>query len=159
MPFPLSAYGSIEFQLQHYTNPEKLMAAVEAALRDQSPSAISRSPDGISFHGSMFRFVTSRDQLLSITSGSIRFSFSDDRMHIDYGITFTRLLAFSVAIPTLLHFLPFGPPASGFPLWQLCLFVFGMNYLHTCIRFPRFLRRTIERALGGAPLPRRRPRA
>jgi hypothetical protein len=153
MPFPLSAYGSLEFQLPHHSNPEKLIAAVEASLRDQSPSAISRSPDGISFHGSMFRFVTSRDQLVSITSGLIRFSFTEDRMHLDYGITFTQAVVFYLAIPTLLHFLPFGPPASGFPLWQLCLFAFGINYIYTCIRFRRFLRRTIERALGGAPLP------
>lgn len=157
MPFPLSAYGSLEFHLQHGSNPEKLMAAVEAALRAQSPSAISRSPDGISFHGGMFRCVTNRNQLVWITSGSIRFSFTADRVDVDYGITFTQGVALWVAIPTLLQ-LPFGPPGSGFPLWQLCVGAFGMNYLHTCFRFPRFLRQTIERA-GGAPLPRRQPRA
>ena len=157
MPFPLSAYGSLEFQLQHHSNPEKLMAAVEAALRDQSPSSISRSPDAISFHGGMFRFVTNRNQLVWITSGSIRFSFTADRVDVDYGITFTQGVALWVAIPTLLQ-LPFGPPGSGFPLWQLCVGAFGMNYLHTCFRFPRFLRQTIERA-GGHILPRRRPRA
>ena len=157
MPFPLSAYGSLEFHLQHGSNPEKLMAAVEAALRDQSPSSISRNPDGISFHGGMFRFVTNWNQLVWITSGSIRFSFAADRVHLDYGITFTQGVVFWVAIPTLLQ-LPFGPPGSGFPLWQLCFFAFGMNYLDTCFRFPRFLRRTIERAGGRTP-SRRRPRA
>ena len=118
MPFPLSAYGSIEFQLQHYTNPEKLMAAVEAALRAQSPSAISRSPDGISFHGGMFRFVTNRNQLVWITSGSIRFSFAEDRVHLDYGITFTQGVVFWFAIPTLLHLLHHGSPESMFSVWQ-----------------------------------------
>ena len=159
MPLPLSAYGSLEFQPQHFTNPEKLMAAFEAALRDQSPSAISRSPDGISFHGGMFRFVTNRNQLVSITSGSIRFTFADDRVYIDYGITFTQAVAFWFAIPTLLHLLRHGSPESMFPVWQFFLFVSGMNYIYGCFRFRRFLRRTIERALGGAPLPRRPPRA
>ena len=118
MPFPLSAYGSLEFQLQHHSNPEKLMAAVEAALRGQSPSAISRGPDGISFHGGMFRFVTNRNQLGSITSGSIRFTFADDRVYIDYGITFTQAVAFWFAIPTLLHLLHHGSPESMFSVWQ-----------------------------------------
>ena len=118
MPFPLSAYGSLEFQLPHHSNPEKLIAAVEASLRDQSPSAISRSPDGISFHGSMFRFVTSRNQLVSITSGLIRFSFTEDRMHLDYGITFTQAVGFWFAIPTLLHLLRHESPESMFPVWQ-----------------------------------------
>ncbi len=158
MPFPLSAYGSLEFQLQHHSNPEKLMAAVEAALRDQSPSSISRSPDAISFHGGMFRFVTNRNQLVWITSGSIRFSFTADRVDVDYGITFTQGVVFWFAIPTLLHLLRHGSPESMFPVWQFFLFVSGINYIYACFRFRRFLRRTLERAQATTP-PHRRPRA
>jgi hypothetical protein len=116
---------------------------------------MSRHSNDILFRGGVFRLVWNWNQLVAITSGRIRFSFSADRARIDYRITFTQMF---VLVPAMLAFLCipfFALSRSEVPPWQFLLFgwfwLFGGNYLITCFRFPRFLRRAVLAALQSGP--------
>ena len=155
MPFPVSAKGTLDVQLHREADAEKLITAVVSAIRNESPSDLSRQSNEILFRGGVFRLVWNWNQLVSITSGFVRISFIPGRARVDYRITFTQML---ILVPAMLAFLciPFlTSPRSELPPWQLLLFgwpwLFGMNYLSTCVRFPRFLRRAIDGALRSDP--------
>ena len=152
MPFPLSAQGAIEVPLTRAEDAERLIKALETALRNESASEMSRHANELTFRGGIFRLVSNWNQLVAITSGLVRFSFSADHARIEYRITFTQMLAL---VPAMLAFfcLPaLSAPRFEFPPWPffvlIAAWLFGGNYFMTRYRFPRFLRRAAQTVLN-----------
>ena len=132
------------------------MLAVETAMRKAKPNALTRDGAKITFRAGVFRFwlVTNWNVLIPIGSGELRFSQEGDRVLIHYSASLVEL--FVTVTLMLLIMLGIVPLLAGeHTLWPLgflplgWLWLFGMNYLTTKSRFPRFLRRAVEKARVG----------
>lgn len=148
MPFPFSLEGTVAIEMADLAST---ISAVETAMRKARPSALTRDGAKITFRAGVFRLVSNWNQLVSIGSGELLFSQEDSRVLIHYSVSLVELFV----TVTLLLLIMFGIVpllAGGHTLWPLgflplgWLWLFGMNYLTTKFRFPRFLRKAGEKA-------------
>jgi hypothetical protein len=150
MPFPFSLEGTVAIEMVDLAST---MSAVETAIRKAKPGAITRDGAKITFRAGAFRLglMTNWNVLIPIGSGELFFSQEGDLVLIRYAVSLVEL--FVTVTVMLLIMLGIVPILAGeHTLWPLgflpvaWLWLFGMNYLTTKSRFPRFLRRAGEKA-------------
>jgi hypothetical protein len=150
MPFPFLLEGTVAIEMVDLAST---MSAVETALRKAKPGAITRDGAKIIFRAGLFRFwlMTNWNLLVPIGSGELLFSQEGDRVLIHYSVSLVELfVAVTVMLLVMLGIVPLLAgertlaPLGFLPVaW---LWLFGMNYLTTKFRLPRFLRRAGEKA-------------
>jgi len=150
MPFPFSLEGTVAIEK---VDLAPTMSAVETALRKAKPKGIRRDGAKITFRAGIFRLrlMTNWNQLIPIGSGELLFSQEGDSVLIHYSVslvelfaTITLMLVFMLGIVPILAGAHTLVPLAFLPVGWLWLF--GMNYLTTKFRFPRFLRIAGEKA-------------
>jgi hypothetical protein len=150
MPFPFSLEGAVAIEM---VDLGLTLSAVETALRKAKPAVLTRDGAKITFRAGVFRFglMTNWNLLIPIGSGELLFTQEGDRVLIHYSVSLVEL--FVTVTLMLLFMLGIVPILAGErTLWPLgflplgWLWLFGMNYLTTKSRFPRFLRRAGENA-------------
>ena len=150
MPFPFSLEGTVAIEM---VDLAPTMSAVETAIRKRKPTVITRDGAKITFRAGLFRLglMTNWNLLIPIGSGELLFTQEGDRVLIHYSVSLVELfVAVTVMLLIMLGIVPLLAgehslaPLGFLPLaW---LWLFGMNYLTTKSRFPRFLRRAGENA-------------
>lgn len=150
MPFPFSLEGTVAIEM---VDLAPTMSAVETAIRKRKPTVITRDGAKITFRAGLFRLrlMTNWNVLIPIGSGELLFSQEGDRVLIRYSVslvelfvTVTAMVLIMLGIVPILAGAHTLAPLAFLPLGWLWLF--GMNYLTTKSRFPRFLRKAGENA-------------
>jgi len=99
--------------------------------------------------------VSGHNQLVSINKGEIEVGQKSGRIIIYYKIYFTEmLLVITIGVIGFLGpFVWFAPNLADsgklLVLFLAWAWLFGVNYLITAFRFPRFLKRAANKVLGG----------
>ena len=152
--FPLDNRGEMMWNLpveaDVQTEQVKILDAIVEELKAQKATSFSVIGNRVVFKGGPFRFVSGWNVLFSISSGYIEASPAKGGLLVSYYLSFGQLLI----VASVLCFI-FGLdllrdkslPMIGklvLPFLAL-LFLFGMNYLLTVIRFPSFLRQSLDK--------------
>lgn len=149
MPFPLSYSTTFIMNKDRYhIKMSAVVRSILMCLQKEEASEVCNDKNVILFKGGI-RFVNSFNILLPITSGSITINEIDREMHVDCKIQFTQLLILSITV-ILIFFIPIFLFKTNFNFIRIfCtiifiwLWLFGLNYLTTIFRFPRFLKKCI----------------
>ena len=147
LPFSISRAIVIKgFYLEN--NTDALHMLIES-LKKQKARNIQHYGNNITFRGGIFRFVSSWNQLVAISSGSLTLKRTESSISVNYKITFTEMLIIVTAM--VIGFL--GPPvwnASNTGVVEsiiilLCawFWLFGGNVAIAYFRFPRFLKSSL----------------
>jgi hypothetical protein len=150
MPFPVSITGCVRIPVQG-TDPARIDRAlrrIEEMLEAAAASSVTRQGTSTRFRAGVFRLVWNVNILGPLGSGVICVDDGGSELRISYrGSTVQMLMAASalslfVASPALGR----GWTAVWLPAaaW-LCLF--GLNYLIILIRFPRWLKHGVKKAI------------
>jgi hypothetical protein len=149
MPFPISLSGSIRMSVVRPSDSSVVyvLDALNTALHRQGSVKISRDLKSLSFWPGFWR---SRNNVLAVIDRG-RLSVQEDKGQIEvrYVVGFHRALVLVTAMVLIgvAPWLLFGKLPFMTGLLYVCMFwlwLFGTNYLITLIRFPRFLRRSIQ---------------
>lgn len=148
MAFPISTINKIvlpnNFGIQ---SVEELVSNISAGLVKVKPSKLKVVGNEIEFSGGIFRFVWNTNILVPVSSGKIVVEKTGDLFAVTYELKFLEILLFASTIIPLF----FGPVLFtkesiqwyfkiGFLVFAW-LWLFGMNYLITIIRFPGFIKK------------------
>jgi hypothetical protein len=155
MGIPFNYTKEISTQLPGDSKIEdyEIIKAYKEKLIKLKAKNIKTTDNSISFKGGLFRFVTNWNLLVPITRGKIRIQ-RKHNLAIVFDIKFTEMLV----IVTLMVSLFFGPILLSEPrlnifealssLFFVWLWLFGGNVVIIMIRFPSFIRKTINAHLG-----------
>jgi hypothetical protein len=148
----LVATGTVVVPVYSPADLERVIGAIEQAIRAAKPTAIFRRDGEITFHAGCFRVVGNWNQLIPIGVGQLRFSPQENRVEIFYRISFFQFFVVT-AILTLIVFGLVPWMASGMKatppigvILLLFLWIFGGNCVITLFRFPHFLKKAAEGA-------------
>ncbi len=150
MSFPNSNVNRII--LNKETSSYKTLDCVRRSLligiQKAKPVTADNNGYTIEFTGGL-GVMSSFNIFLPISSGTINIKKHQNEIHIEYVLKFTQLLIIvSIVVPVF-----FGPiliMVAGFNVQTVAflafawLFLFGLNYVSTIIRFPRFIRKQIK---------------
>jgi hypothetical protein len=144
---PLSWRGRIVLPPAAGDDPERVLDRLVVALTEHRAREVRREPKVVTFEGSMFRFVSNWNPLVTISFGRLEVERGSEGLEVRYHITFEFVVAFATfAVAFLvvwLHFLP-GPDTwevrYAFPL-VVWMFLVGGSVAIDLVRFPAFVRR------------------
>jgi len=143
MPFPFSSQGIIFFE---NADLQEALVAVEGILRKAEAGNISKSESQLDFTGGLFRAVSNWNLLIAISSGSIVFRKTEGGVEATYRISFLQMFLFVTALVGLAFSI--SPKEPIYIFGVMWLWLFGMNYLITIIRFPSSLRAALNDRTG-----------
>ena len=156
MPFPVSISGSIQLQRRGKgaETLERIGARIEASLKREAASSIARHGTRISFKVAVLFGRVSRWSVLGpMDSGTVEIEDIGPRISVKYCVSTMRNFVvattiYGVIVPSITFF----PDRNGDSAVQvmLCLLVVwaltvGGAYFVTANRFPRWLKRNLER--------------
>lgn len=144
---PFSWRGQIVLPPKAGDDPERVLDRLQAALVEYRAWSVRREPGTVNFDGAMFRFVSSRNPLVSITWGRLEVARGREGLEVRCHISFSFLVFFATVA-----FVPFAiwlfvtagsdivvePFVVSTIAWVL--FVVG-NIAIALARFPRFVLR------------------
>jgi hypothetical protein len=153
MPFPISINGKIVVRKADLdpNSVQRIVLRLHDILDAAAAHNITLDRSHISFDAGVFRLVSSMNMLVGISSGTLTVVGCGDKIEILYHLRTVQLLIIStlmilaavVVVNADTRSVHAIPPAG---VWLLAwVWLFGGNYLLTAIRFPRWLRRAIER--------------
>lgn len=156
MPFPIDNRGEMIWQRRINAELEgdrdTFLKAMVEQLKAEKATSILVTGNRITFKGGLFRFVSGWNILTSVSSGYIEALPTRGGLFVTYYLSFRQLLI----VATALGFVFMGDllrekslpiiAKIGIPIVTL-LFLFGMNFLMTVIRFPSFIERALQRSL------------
>ncbi len=147
MAFPLSHSGTFRVEPDVPVSADELLARFSHALEAERAGGLVRSGETVAFQGSMLRGV--RGGLLRLVGeGWLRVVPENGRMRVAWKITYTPLLLasllFLILPGVLLYAEPSIPaaPKAGM-LIMLWVWMVGLNYVLSSLRFRRFVRRQL----------------
>ena len=130
--------------------PEEALSRLEAALEDERPSELERHGLELRFRVNMFRFVGKSNLLNPVDRGSFVVSEMPDGLRVSYDLSLRRMFVVATCLAILLGAFLVGvasPKPQGRGVLAGLLYVwgglFGVNYLISAVRFPRFIRRVL----------------
>jgi hypothetical protein len=153
MPFPLSARGHFNIDIERPAHLQSIVDQLADAIREQKPRSVRAEQNRINFKAGLFRRVNSLNRLGAITTGEISVESAFRGFCIRYKITFLQLLLVTTLL-TFAFFLVLLATATvslnsdaerfliGFWLLVLC-----GNYFLSRVRFESFLREAAKRAV------------
>lgn len=153
MAFPLTKRGDVIVSSpteRPGLRPEEALSRLEAALEDQQPTELERHGLELRFRSNFFRFVRNSNLLVPVDRGSFVVSEMPAGLRVSYELSFRRTLAVITCMVVYMGWLLIGdatPKRQWTDVLPELLFmwsvVFGVNYLISTIRFPRFIRRVL----------------
>ena len=152
MSFPLNYQGKITCDCKTELTSDQFQLHFLREMADaivEAKGGVSVNGNRVAFTGGLFRFVSNWNILVPITRGYVETNEIGDELIVSYSINFHQLLAMmSIFIVVVLSFLAIGEEPIGIeyaiPVF-IYLFVFGLNYLLTIIRFPAFVKQVLKR--------------
>jgi hypothetical protein len=153
MPFPVSITGVIRFSRDAVGGApiDRIAVRIEDLLDAAVAKTVIRRGNSVAFTAGVFRAVLSSNVLVCLDSGTFDIEDADDEIKITYHASTVQML---IVVTAMLFLMGALMLCLGLPrlvaVWLLpigWLWLFGMNYLITSIRFPRWLRRGLQRSL------------
>ncbi|HEY1934839.1 MAG TPA: hypothetical protein VGG99_22770 [Acetobacteraceae bacterium] len=153
MPFPVSITGVIRLSRDVVggASIDRIAVRIEDLLDAAAAKAVIRRDSSVAFTAGVFRAVFSSNVLVSLDSGTLDIEDAGDEIRVTYHASTVQML---IVVTAMLFLMGTLMLCLGLPrlvaVWVLLigwLWLFGMNYLITSIRFPRWLRHGLQRSL------------
>lgn len=148
MPFPLSWSGSIVIPVDAAVlGIEAALDHVAAALEREKASEVERVGNSVSFRAGLIRFVARNNVLSATDRGTIRVDQAPEGLRVEYELRFVHLLVAATVMAGGIAALVSqrGQADALLPALFAWAWLFGGNFMISIVRFPRFVRRAIEK--------------
>ena len=152
MPLPLSISGSIRLRRdgKGVETTEHIGARIEASLKQEAASSVARQGTFVRFKVAFFRLVSKWNILVPLDSGTLEIEDTGPEIIITYCVSTKRTFVVVCGVILALAIISVGQnsgknvaPVSFLSFaWAA---MFGGSYFVTAYRFPRWLKRNLER--------------